>query len=97
MPTFKLYKEGRPVKTLEGANEDKLKKLLDGATKEDIYLDDLEAFELAVADTLKGKPLVIDFTASWCPPCKRIGPIFEGLISKYPELVMKKVDVDENE
>mmetsp|Transcript_19757 Transcript_19757/g.26707 ORF Transcript_19757/g.26707 Transcript_19757/m.26707 type:complete len:98 (+) Transcript_19757:503-796(+) len=41
------------------------------------------------------KPLVIDFTATWCPPCKRIGPVFESLVDDHPELVMKKVDVDQ--
>ena len=55
-------------------------------------------FEEAVAATANGgKPLVIDFTADWCPPCIRIGPIYLGLVDKYPELVMKKLDVDAND
>ena len=63
----------------------------------DIYLTDKASFDAAVAATADGgKPLVIDFTATWCPPCKRIGPIFEGHAANYPELVMKKLDVDEN-
>ena len=39
---------------------------------------------------------MIDFTASWCPPCKKIGPVFESLVPQYPQLIMKKVDVDAN-
>ena len=63
----------------------------------DIYLTDKASFDAAVAATADGgKPLVIDFTATWCPPCKRIGPIYEGHVATYPELVMKKLDVDAN-
>ena len=63
----------------------------------DMYLADIAAYNKAVAATKDGgKPLVIDFTATWCPPCKHIGPIFEKMAAEYPELVLKKLDVDAN-
>ncbi len=37
----------------------------------------------------------MDFTASWCGPCKMIGPYFEELAAKYPGVVFVKVDVDD--
>merc|ERR1739842_48612 len=42
------------------------------------------------------KVVAIDFTASWCPPCKMIGPKFEAMESQFPNVVMVKCDVDEN-
>merc|ERR1719281_338318 len=41
--------------------------------------------------------LAIDFTAVWCPPCKKIGPVFEKM-SEDPankDIAFFKVDVDE--
>ncbi|KAJ3003097.1 UNVERIFIED_CONTAM: hypothetical protein HDU68_005883, partial [Siphonaria sp. JEL0065] len=38
---------------------------------------------------------VVDFTATWCGPCKQIAPRFETLASQYPDANFLKVDVDE--
>lgn len=46
-----------------------------------------------------GKPMVVDFWATWCGPCKIISPVFERLseIPDYAELEFWKVDVDEQQ
>jgi thioredoxin 1 len=44
-----------------------------------------------------GKPLVVDFWAEWCGPCKMVGPIIEDLAHEYEEkVIIGKMDVDEN-
>ena len=40
---------------------------------------------------------VMYFTATWCPPCKMIAPIYTELAKKYPDVAFGKVDVDDNQ
>ena len=48
--------------------------------------------ELAAGD----KPLVIDFWATWCGPCRMVSPIIEELEKKYEgQVVIGKADVEE--
>ncbi|CAH0515902.1 unnamed protein product [Peronospora belbahrii] len=41
------------------------------------------------------RSVVVDFSATWCGPCRYIGPIFHELSVKYPCTIFLKVDVDE--
>jgi thioredoxin 1 len=44
---------------------------------------------------LECEQIVVDFTATWCGPCRVMSPIFVELSKKYPTLIFLKVDVDE--
>ena len=44
------------------------------------------------------KPLVIDFWATWCGPCRMVAPIISELAEKYDgKIVVGKCDVEESE
>lgn len=43
------------------------------------------------------KPVVIDFWAEWCAPCRMVAPIIEQLAEEYKDnVIVGKIDVDEN-
>ena len=45
-----------------------------------------------------GKPMVVDFWAEWCGPCRMVGPIIDELATEYDGQVnIGKVDVDAND
>lgn len=42
------------------------------------------------------KPVLVDFWADWCAPCHRVSPIVEDIANERPEIVVVKMNIDEN-
>lgn len=41
------------------------------------------------------RPVLLDFWASWCTPCKMLAPIIDEIAADHPEIKVGKVNVDE--
>ena len=60
-----------------------------------ITVSDAEFEEVVLKSSL---PVIVDFWAPWCGPCKMVAPILEGIARQYEgKIVVAKVNTDENQ
>lgn len=51
-------------------------------------------FEAMVKES--AKPVLIDFYADWCGPCKMLAPVLEAISDEHTDVMVAKVNVDDN-
>ncbi len=57
-----------------------------------IVTDDSFADEVLGSD----KPVLVDFWATWCGPCKQVAPVLEEIASEHEQITIAKMDIDAN-
>ena len=64
-------------------------------TKEEYDIESEETFKEKVLESTK--PVIVDFHAVWCSPCKQLGPILSNVVNKRENKVdLAKVDIDKH-
>jgi len=68
-----------------------------GITEKIIFDVTEDDFEQRVIDASETKPILVDFWAEWCPPCRALTPVLEKIIQQLNgDVLLAKVEVDDN-
>lgn len=66
-----------------------------GKTAPDFELTSLKGQTIRLSQ-YRGKPVIVNFSATWCPDCKKEAPILQNAHASHPELVVLSIDLNED-
>ena len=58
---------------------------------------DMQNFMDVVINGSQTGAVIVQFWAPWCGPCKQLAPILDKVLAEYPDIVLAKVNIDENQ
>lgn len=67
------------------------KRILNKQKMSVLHCENLEGYQKFIASGAT----IVDFSATWCPPCKFMAPLFEGHAKNHPNIKFVHVDIDE--
>jgi thiol-disulfide isomerase/thioredoxin len=86
----------KEVKELSPWDANRIKRQLAGKPAPDLTVTDMQGKSIRISD-LRGKTVLLDFWATWCPPCNADGPALDKLYQKYGGNNLAIIGVSVNE
>lgn len=83
-------KAGKAVARLKTLKENSAAATASGPSVRDITQDEFNEFI-----SQPGQLNIVDFHADWCPPCKQLAPVLEGVVNDHQAARLGKINVDQ--